>query len=93
MFQGLTEPLIYKVFLTLVIPDKGKKNIIKKTVKELWDMQIRINPSDTCDKIRIVQVGSPSASSVSTDTTDAEDLFALEAVAGSVVSDLKVETL
>ena len=59
-----------------------------KTIKELWSTQIRVNPSETCEKIRIIQTKEGGESDPP--APDDEDFLALEAVAGSVVTNLKV---
>ena len=80
---NLAELAIRNVIVSLVIPDNQKKNnIIKKTLKELFSMQIQIKPSNVCQQIKIIQIGN--------DQSSEQDFLSLESVAGSVVTNLKV---
>ena len=81
----MKEATVRNVFVSLVLPDSKKKALIKKTIKELWSMQLKITPSSNCEEVRLVRVTDQGVI-----TQDDPDFLALDAVAGSVVTGLKV---
>lgn len=81
--ENFTEHSFQDVKISLIIPELRKKKLyVGKVIKELLKFEIKILPSNICKRIKIIK------DNVKLETFN--DCLSLEAVAGSMVKNLKI---